>query len=87
MNPEPSEPEIVHAAIDALLLVVGRSADDLLSVPRHGLEGASGRSSALPACRCCHDTQHYRAPEEGRGEVAGIMIALGLAHSPRQPED
>ena len=87
MNPEPSEPEIVHAAIDALLLVVGRSADDLRAFHDTVSKARVAEHPPFPrvAVATTHSIiEHLKKVEEKLQEV---MIALGLAHPPRQPED
>ena len=85
MNTEPSDPEIVRAAIDALLLVVGRSADDL----REFHEVVSKvRVAEPPFPRVAVATtqsiiEHLKKVEEKLQEV---IVALGLQTTGR-PED
>ena len=86
MNTEPSEHEIVRAAIDALLLVVGRSSDDLRAF--HDTV-AKVRVDEPPYPRVAVATtksiiEHLRTVEEKLQEV---MQALGLPQSTRQGED
>jgi hypothetical protein len=83
MNTEPSDPEIVHAAIDALLLVVGRSADDLRSF--HDTVAKARVAERPPFPRVAVATtqsiiEHLKTVEEKLQEV---MVALGLTHPPR----
>ena len=81
MNSEPSDPEIVRAAIDALLLVVGRSADDLRAF--HDAVSRA-RVDAPPFPRVAVATtqsiiEHLKKVEEKLQEV---IVALGLTHPP-----
>jgi hypothetical protein len=83
MNTEPSDPEIVHAAIDALLLVVGRSADDLRSF--HDTVANARVAERPPFPRVAVATtqsiiDHLKTVEVKLQEV---MVALGLTHPPR----
>lgn len=86
MNNEPSDPEIVRAAIDALLLVVGRSADDL----REFHEVVSKvRVAEPPFPRVTVATtqsiiDHLKKVEEKLQEV---VVALGLPQSARRAEE
>ena len=86
MDTEPTEPEIVHAAIDALLLVVGRSADDLRAF--HDTIAKARVSERPPFPRVAVATtqsiiQHLKTVEEKLQEV---MVALGLTHPPRHDD-
>ena len=81
MNSEPSDPEIVRAAIDALLLVVGRSADDLRAF--HDAV-SKARVDEPPFPRVAVATtqsiiEHLKKVEEKLQEV---LVALGLTHPP-----
>ncbi len=83
MNTEPSDSEIVHAAIDALLVVVGRSADDLRSF--HDTVAKARVAERPPFPRVAVATtqsiiDHLKTVEEKLQEV---MVALGLTHPPR----
>jgi hypothetical protein len=83
MNTEPTEPEIVRAALDALLLVVGRSADDLRAF--HDTIANARVTEHPPFPRVAVATtqsiiQHLKTVEEKLQEV---MVALGLTHPPR----
>ena len=83
MNTEPSDSEIVHAAIDALLIVVGRSADDLRSF--HDTVAKARVAERPPFPRVAVATtqsiiDHLKTVEEKLQEV---MVALGLTHPPR----
>ena len=85
MNTEPSDPEIVRAAIDALLLVVGRSADDLRAF--HDTV-AKARVTEPPFPRVAVATtqsiiDHLKKAEEKLQEV---IVALGLAPSTRHDD-
>jgi hypothetical protein len=82
MNSEPSDPEIVRAAIDALLLVVGRSADDLRAF--HDTV-AKARVAEPPFPRVAVATtqsiiDHLKKVEEKLQEV---IVALGLQSTAR----
>ncbi len=86
MTTEPTEPEIVHAAIEALLLVVGRSADDLRAF--HNTVSKVHLSDHPPFPRVAVATtqsiiEHLKKVEEKLQEVT---VALGLTHSPRHDE-
>ncbi|RPI54831.1 MAG: hypothetical protein EHM55_09640 [Acidobacteria bacterium] len=86
MTNEPSESEIVHAAIDALLLVVARSADDLRAF--HDTVAKARVSEHPPFPRVAVATtqsivEHLKKVEEKLQEVT---VALGLTHSPRHDE-
>jgi hypothetical protein len=83
MSTEPTDSEIVHAAIDALLLVVGRSADDLRAF--HDTVSKARVSDRPPFPRVAVATtqsiiDHLRTVEEKLQEVT---VALGLTHPPR----
>jgi hypothetical protein len=80
---EPSEQEIVHTAIDALLLVVARSADDLRAF--HDTVSRARVSDHPPYPRVAVATtqsiiEHLKKVEEKLQEVT---VALGLTHSDR----
>ena len=82
MNTEPSDPEIVRAAIDALLLVVGRSADDLREF--HDVV-SKVRVAEPPYPRVAVATtqsiiDHLKKVEEKLQEV---IVALGLQSTGR----
>jgi hypothetical protein len=86
MSTEPTEPEIVHAAIDALLLVVGRSANDLRAF--HDTITKARVSERPPFPRVAVATtqsiiEHLKTVEEKLQEV---MVALGLTHPPRHDD-
>ncbi len=81
MTTEPSETEIVHAALDALLLVVDRSANDLREF--HDIVSKARVSDHPPFPRVAVATthsiiEHLKKVEEKLQEVT---VALGLAHS------
>ena len=83
MTSEPSDSEIVHAAIDALLLVVGRSADDLRAF--HDTVSKLRVSDRPPFPRVAVATtqsiiDHLKKVEEKLQEVT---VALGLTSPPR----
>ena len=87
MDTEPSEPEIVHAAIDALLLVVDRSADDLRAFHDTVSKARVAERPPFPrvAVATTHSIiEHLKKVEEKLQEV---MVALGLAHFPKPTED
>ena len=80
---EPSEQEIVHTAIDALLLVVARSADDLRAF--HDTVSRARVSDHPPYPRVAVATtqsiiEHLKKVEEKLQEVT---VALGLTHPDR----
>jgi hypothetical protein len=86
MNTEPTEPEIVRAALDALLLVVGRSADDLRAF--HDTIAKARVVEHPPFPRVAVSTtqsiiQHLKTVEEKLQEV---VVALGLTHPPRHDD-
>jgi hypothetical protein len=86
MSPEPTESEIVHTAIDALLLVVDRSANDLRAF--HEAVSKARVSDSPPFPRVAVATtqsiiEHLKKVEEKLQEVT---VALGLVHS-RHGED
>ena len=83
MSTEPTDSEIVHAAIDALLLVVGRSASDLRAF--HDTVSKARVSDRPPFPRVAVQTtqsiiDHLKTVEEKLQEVT---VALGLTHPPR----
>ena len=83
MTTESSESDIVHAAIDALLLVVGRSAEDLRAF--HDTVSQARMAERPPFPRTAVATtqsiiEHLKTVEEKLQEV---VVALGLTHSPR----
>jgi hypothetical protein len=78
MDTEPSEAEIVHAALDALLLVVARSADDLRTF--HAVVSNARLADPAPFPRVAVSTthsiiDHLKKVEEKLQEV---VVALGL---------
>ena len=80
MTNEPSDQEVVHAAIEALLLVVSRSADDL-----RAFHDTARLSEHPPYPRVAVATtqsiiEHLKKVEEKLQEVT---VALGLAHPDR----
>ena len=84
MTTESSDSEIVHAAIDALLLVVGRSAEDLRAF--HDAVSKVRMTEHPPFPRVAVATtqsiiDHLKTVEEKLQEV---IVALGLMHPPRQ---
>ena len=84
MTTEPSDSEIVQAAINALLLVVGKSADDLRAF--HDAVSRVQMTEHPPFPRVAVATtqsiiDHLKTVEEKLQEV---MVALGLTHPPRQ---
>lgn len=86
MNTEPTEPEIVRAALDALLLVVSRSSDDLRDF--HDTIAKARVAEHPPYPRVAVATtqsiiQHLKTVEEKLQEV---VVALGLTHPPRPDE-
>ena len=86
MSTEPTEPEIVRAALDALLLVVGRSADDLRAF--HDTIAKARVAEHPPFPRVAVSTtqsiiQHLKTVEEKLQEV---VVALGLTHPPRHDD-
>jgi hypothetical protein len=87
MSNEQTDPEIVHAAVDALLLVVSRSADDLRAF-HDTVAKARAAAEQPPYPRVAVATtqsiiEHLKTVEEKLQEV---MVALGLAHPPRRDE-
>jgi hypothetical protein len=83
MSTEPTDSEIVRASIDALLLVVGRSADDLRAF--HDTVSKARVSDRPPFPRVAVSTiesivNHLKTVEEKLQEVT---VALGLTHPPR----
>ncbi len=83
MNTESSDSEIVHAAIDALLLVVGRSAEDFQAF--HDAVSKARMTERPPFPRIAVATtqsiiDHLKTVEEKLQEVT---VALGLTHPPR----
>lgn len=83
MTNEPSDQEVVHAAIEALLLVVSRSADDLRAF--HDTVSKARLSEHPPYPRVAVATtqsiiEHLKKVEEKLQEVT---VALGLAHPDR----
>lgn len=84
MTTESSDSEMVHAAIDALLLVVGRSAEDLRAF--HDTVSKARVTDRPPFPRIAVATtqsviDHLKTVEEKLHEV---IVALGLTHSPPQ---
>jgi hypothetical protein len=77
MTTESSDSEVVHAAIDALLLVVGRSAEDLRAF--HDAVYPPFPRVAVATTQSIID--HLKTVEEKLQEV---MVALGLTHPPPQ---
>jgi hypothetical protein len=78
---------IVHAAVDALLAVVARSADDLRAF--HDAVAKARRDAAVPFPRVAVATtegiiDHLKIVEEKLQEV---MVALGLTSSGRKAPD
>ena len=87
MTNDPTEPEIVHAALDALLLVVGRSADDLRAF-HDTVTKARGVAERPPFPRVAVATtqsiiEHLKTVEE---KLQDVMVALGLAHTSKRHE-
>jgi hypothetical protein len=86
MDTEPSDPEIVRAAIEALLLVVGRSADDLREfhdvVSKVRLAEPPFPRVAVATTQSIID--HLKKVEEKLQEV---IVALGLPQATRQGDD
>ena len=87
MTNEPTEPEIVHAALDALLLVVGRSADDLRAFHDTVIK-ARDVAERPPFPRVAVATtqsiiEHLKTVEE---KLQDVMVALGLAHTSKRHE-
>jgi hypothetical protein len=83
MTSEPSDSEIVHAAIDALLLVVSRSADDLRAFHDTVSKAREGDRAPFPRVAVATTQSiidHLRTVEEKLQEVT---VALGLTHPPR----
>ena len=83
MDTEPSEQEIVRAAIDALLLVVGRSAADLREF--HDVVSKAHVAGHPPFPRVAVATthsviEHLKKVEEKLQEV---IVALGLTRPTR----
>ena len=81
MEPEPANSEIVHAALDALLLVVARSADDLRAF--HDVVSKARVSDSPPFPRVAVATtqsiiHHLKKVEEKLQEV---LVALGLSRT------
>ena len=81
MSTEPTDAEIVHAALDALLLVVDRSASDLRAF--HDTVSQTPVAGRPPFPRVAVATtqsiiDHLKTVEEKLQEV---MVALGLTHS------
>ena len=84
MATEPPDSEVVRAAIDALLLVVGRSAQDLRAF--HDTVSKVRMTEHPPFPRVAVATtqsiiDHLKTVEEKLQEV---VVALGLTHPPRQ---
>ena len=82
MSNEPTEPEIVQAALDALLLVVGRSANDLRAF--HDTVAKTRVADRPPFPRVAVATtqsiiEHLKTVEEKLQEV---LVALGVTHPP-----
>ena len=87
MSNEPTEPEIVHAALDALLLVVSRSADDLRAF--HDTVAKTPVATRPPFPRVAVATtrsiiEHLKTVEEKLQEV---LVALGLTHPQHDNRD
>jgi len=87
MTSEPSELEIVRAALAALLLVVGRSAEDLRAF--HDTVSKVHVADHPPFPRVAVATtqsiiEHLKKVEEKLQEVT---VALGLTHPARHDED
>jgi hypothetical protein len=83
MTSEPSDSEIVHAAIDALLLVVARSADDLRAFHATVSKAREGDRPPFPRVAVVTTQSvidHLRIVEQKLQEVT---VALGLTHPPR----
>ncbi|MEO5742793.1 MAG: hypothetical protein ABIS29_19580 [Vicinamibacterales bacterium] len=83
MTTEPTDSEIVHAALDALLLVVDRSANDLRAF--HDTISKVRVAERPPFPRVAVATtqsiiEHLKKVEEKLQEV---MVALGVTHPPR----
>jgi len=84
MTTESSDSEIVHAAIEALLLVVGRSAEDLRAF--HDTVSRARMNERPPFPRVAVATtqsivDHLKTVEEKLQEV---IVAMGLTPPPRQ---
>jgi hypothetical protein len=86
MSPEPSESEIVRTAIDALLLVVDRSATDLRAFHDAVAKARVGDHPPFPRVAVSTTQsiiEHLKKVEEKLQEVT---VALGLVH-PRHGDE
>jgi hypothetical protein len=81
MDPKPSESEIVHAAIEALLVVVARSADDLRMFHDALAKARMARQAPFPRVAVSTTEsiiEHLKKVDE---QLREVMVALGLPGS------
>ena len=83
MNDESSDAEIVHAAIDALLLVVGRSADDLRAFHDAVSKARVADRPPFPRVAVATTKSIIDDLKTVEGKLREVMVALGLTHSPQ----
>ena len=82
MSTEPNDAEIAHAALDALLLVVDRSANDLRAFHDTVVKAQVAERPPFPRVAVATTQsiiEHLKTVEEKLQEV---MVALGLMHHP-----